>query len=279
MKLPVSLLLVRNRRSGAVDAGFAPNWRRLVSNPLKSLYERSPRPSDKGERGLPRRCWLRQPRQHRGLDLRFGTKRRSAFTPGETRRSTGGAWNIQNCPRIVAVTGIRGCPSVTEISCLHKPKRIARDIEEHGFSDLQGGGRGFETLSAHHWGHHPPVVYAFREGLAAYQVREKSVHGAGCLLSRPRTRVAHVTHRPCRAMVYGMGSYVVGMSGGGLGLSSQWGNQTAVAIGGQRRSQSSSDSSVAARSSNSSSLPIRPASCTPMGSPAAVWCAGTARTG
>ena len=31
-----------------------------------------------------------------------------------------------------------------------KPKRISRDIEEYGFSDLQGGGRGFESLSAHH---------------------------------------------------------------------------------------------------------------------------------
>jgi hypothetical protein len=30
-----------------------------------------------------------------------------------------------------------------------KPKRIARDTEEHGFSDLQGGGRRFEACSAH----------------------------------------------------------------------------------------------------------------------------------
>ncbi len=57
-----------------------------------------------------------------------------------------------------------------------KPKRIARDIEEHGSSDLQGGGRGFEPLSAHLFEDMEPCARRESCPLSAARAREKAGH-------------------------------------------------------------------------------------------------------
>ena len=75
------------------------------------------------------------------------------------KRSTGGARGSRNVPEFSQNRRGNGYPVVSDryrdiVS--DKPKRIAWDIEDHGFSDLQGGGRGFEPLSAHQQRQHSP---------------------------------------------------------------------------------------------------------------------------
>jgi hypothetical protein len=72
---------------------------------------------------------------------------RSAFTLGETRAKR------LNVPEFSQNRRGNGYPVLSDGHrdiVFHKPKRTSRDIEEHSFSDLQGGGRGFEPLNAHH---------------------------------------------------------------------------------------------------------------------------------
>ena len=70
------------------------------------------------------------------LRIQFGETRAEHESDPESSQNRRGTWY----------------PAVSErhrVIVFCKPKRIARDIEEHGFSDLHGKGRRFEACSAH----------------------------------------------------------------------------------------------------------------------------------